>query len=253
MRRLSSITLAGVLLLAISGCSTESTGDPAATTTPVIIKQPAKTQPFAAKPVVPARPRAGGAVAGLTQSTNDDQRAQQVQTSINAQRRSGRDPFATLPPLSLPVTPVVATPTRNTSAPVARRVPVQPLNQPINPRQPNVATGTPITPTLNTLPPLPEPDLARAVEVTGVVQVRGTLQAIVKAPNEQTSRYVQVGQRLSNGEILVKRIEMNRGSDPIVILEQNGVEVAKAVGEKAPTPAGAPTAAVLRTPKVGIS
>jgi len=40
----------------------------------------------------------------------------------------------------------------------------------------------------------------------------------VKAPN------VQTGQRLSNRQILVKRVEMSAGSDPITILE--GVKVA---------------------------
>jgi hypothetical protein len=83
---------------------------------------------------------------------------------------------------------------------------------------------------IKTLPPLPTANLANAVEVSGVVMVGGVAQAIVKAPNEETSRYVRVGQRLSNGQVLVKRIEMNGGSDPIVILEENGVEVSRAVG-----------------------
>jgi hypothetical protein len=68
------------------------------------------------------------------------------------------------------------------------------------------------------------------VEVSGVVMVGGAPQAIVKAPNEETSRHVRVGQRISNGQVLVKRIEMNGGTDPIVIFEENGVEVARAVG-----------------------
>jgi hypothetical protein len=75
--------------------------------------------------------------------------------------------------------------------------------------------------------------LATAVEVTGVVYVNGRAQAIVKAPNEGTSRYVRVGQRLSDGQVLVKRIEINSGSDPVVVLEENGVEVPKVVGENA--------------------
>lgn len=73
--------------------------------------------------------------------------------------------------------------------------------------------------------------------VSGVVVVGNEPQAIVQAPNEATSRYVRAGQRLSNGQVLVKRIEMGEGSEPIVILEQNGVEVSKGVGETAPAPA----------------
>jgi hypothetical protein len=75
------------------------------------------------------------------------------------------------------------------------------------------------------------------VEVSGVVIVGTEAQAIVKAPNEANSRYVRAGQRLANGQVLVKRIEFNEGSEPIVILEQNGVEVSKLVGERAPAPA----------------
>jgi hypothetical protein len=87
------------------------------------------------------------------------------------------------------------------------------------------------------------------VQVTGVIVVGNTPQAIVQAPNEATSRYVQVGQRISNGQVLVKRIEMNNGSDPIVIFEQNGVEVARTVGSPATptTPDTKPTAMILQS------
>jgi hypothetical protein len=98
---------------------------------------------------------------------------------------------------------------------------------------------------LTPLPAIPEPNLAKAVEVTGVITVGGITQAIVKAPNEPTSRHVIVGQRLSNGQVLVKRIESNSGSDPIVILEENGVEVARAVGDKPAAGPGTPTAMLL--------
>jgi hypothetical protein len=84
-------------------------------------------------------------------------------------------------------------------------------------------------------PPPPQPDVARAVKVMGVIQIGNTAHAIVQAPNEPTSRYVRVGQRLSNGQVLVKRIEMNRGAEePVVVLEQYGVEVPIAVGQGGP-------------------
>jgi hypothetical protein len=69
------------------------------------------------------------------------------------------------------------------------------------------------------------------VIVTGVVLVGQQPQAIIKVPSEVTSRYVRAGQRLSD-DLLVKRIEMNEGSNPIVILEQYGIEVARMVGEE---------------------
>jgi hypothetical protein len=96
-------------------------------------------------------------------------------------------------------------------------------------------------PGLGTLPALPEPKLAQAVEVTGVVTIGGITQAIIKAPNEPTGRHVEVGQRLSNGQVLVKRIEANAGSDPIVVFEENGQEVSRGVGEKAMPEDGTPT------------
>jgi hypothetical protein len=83
---------------------------------------------------------------------------------------------------------------------------------------------------VSVLPPTPQPELARAVFVSGIVSVGREPQAIIKVPNEPTSRYVQAGDRISNG-LLVKRIEMNEGSDPIVIFEQFGIEVARMVGE----------------------
>jgi hypothetical protein len=96
------------------------------------------------------------------------------------------------------------------------------------------------------LPPPPEPKLAQAVLVSGVIQVGNQPQAIIKVPSEPTSRYVQAGQRLASG-LLVKRIEMNEGSEPIVILEQYGIEVARMVGE-APMGAIEPTTASTENP-----
>lgn len=95
-----------------------------------------------------------------------------------------------------------------------------------------------LTPVQPPEPPPPQPDLARAVQVTGVMQIGSTLHAIVKAPNEPTTRYVQVGQSLANGQVLVKGIDIT-GAQPVVILEQYGIEVRTAVGEGA-TPQQAP-------------
>ncbi|WP_341736702.1 hypothetical protein [Microcoleus sp. CAWBG640] len=94
-------------------------------------------------------------------------------------------------------------------------------------------------------PPPPSTDLATGTEVSGVVKVGSETQVIVRVPNEPTSRYVKVGQRLSNGRVLVKRVDVKSGADPIVILEENGVEVAKGVGEKAPSREPKPANAVI--------
>jgi len=111
--------------------------------------------------------------------------------------------------------------------PIARqKTASRPLaSSPLNGR-PGVPGGIPI------MPPIPQPTLAREVEVTGVVTIGRSTQAIVRAPGEPSSRYVSAGQRLANGQVLVKRIEMNPGSDPVVILEENGMEVSIMVGSK---------------------
>jgi hypothetical protein len=93
-------------------------------------------------------------------------------------------------------------------------------------------------------PPTPVPEIARAIAVTGVVQLGNVPYAIVDAPNEPHGRYVREGQLLSNGTVLVKRINMNPGSDPVVIFEQFGVEVATAVGSGGP-PEGDTAAAAI--------
>ena len=77
--------------------------------------------------------------------------------------------------------------------------------------------------------PLPSTDLARAVEVKGVMQVGERLAAIVQESDEKISRSVSAGEYLSNGAVLVKRIDLGSNEEPLVILEQNGVEVIKAV------------------------
>ena len=73
--------------------------------------------------------------------------------------------------------------------------------------------------------------LAQKVVITGVYEANGRTKLIVQAPEENTSRYVEVGQYLSNGQILVKSIDMSHFPTPLVILEQSGIEVAKAVGQ----------------------
>jgi hypothetical protein len=172
-------------------------------------------------------------------------------------------PVPTLPPLPFSrravVSPAVYRPQiRSRSVPISarmRRVPsdsfkpnrkaiayvprapkairVRPSYAPVMPKAlPQVVTNPNLVPVL---PAAPQPEIALAVFVSGVVQVGKEPQAIIKVPNEPTSRYVQAGDRLSNG-VLVKRIEMNEGSSPLVILEQYGIEVARMVGDN-PTPA----------------
>ncbi|MBD2037362.1 hypothetical protein H6F86_07800 [Phormidium sp. FACHB-592] len=255
MRQLMFIGLVGAIALTTASCTSES--DVATAPSPVVsapaVQKPATSQPFGTKatPLVAQKPPAGDTIPGLIQSTNGNERAKQVQASIDG--RKGKDPFAGLPPKLQQPTVV-----NRQNVPTVNRLPTPPQSatrrptttafNPRTPLPPRGTTGSPQgtagsprgtaaspqgtanTPTISTLPPLPSATLANGVQVSGVVVVNGAPQAIVKAPNEETSRHVRVGQRISNGQVLVKRIEMNAGSDPIVIFEENGVEVARAVG-----------------------
>jgi hypothetical protein len=101
------------------------------------------------------------------------------------------------------------------------------------------ATGNngPVAADLNTPPQpvTPQPTEAQAIRVTGIAQVGSDYRVIVEVPGE-TARYVSVGDRIAGGQVLVKRVDFDRLLDPVVILEQFGQEVAKAVGEAASTP-----------------
>ena len=259
MHRLSTIAFMGMLALTMAGCGSGSEENSALTPSP---PQASSAKPFNKPPMV-TQNLAGtiASVPGLIQSTNANQRSKQVQ--------KGRvDPFALLFVQTVETVPNTARPPK-----IVPRLPTRPaktvalrpranLNSgnagsKFNPGRgnllPPVVPGSTLQPALPPPPPLPlplQPDLARTVAITGVVQVGSEPQAIIKVPNEATSRYVRVGQRLANGQVLVKRIEINEGADPIVILEQYGIEVGRAVGEEPVDSAQAatPSAAIPAPP-----
>jgi hypothetical protein len=82
-----------------------------------------------------------------------------------------------------------------------------------------------------TTPAKPEAKLAKTVGVSGIMQVDGKTQVIVKLPNESFSRYVEVGDRIYDGKVRVKRVEGEQSLSPTVVLEESGVEVSRRVGD----------------------
>ncbi|MBE9001602.1 MULTISPECIES: hypothetical protein [unclassified Nostoc] len=252
MGRNSKITIAAILSLAIAGCASEDT--PQAVNPAPIPKIVAKSTPTAQSfknPVILAKQvsQVTPASANLIQSTNATERTPLILVS-----KERTDPFAQIfgqtvsgmPKTSGTGKPVPILPKLPTASLAGQKLstPRIALNQKKNiasvPKKvnstltsvlPKVLPQVVPNPTLvSVLPPAAQPELARAVIVTGVVLISKEPQAIIKVPDEPTSRYVQAGQRLANG-VLIKRIEMNGGSNPIVILEQFGIEVAKMVGE----------------------
>jgi hypothetical protein len=85
--------------------------------------------------------------------------------------------------------------------------------------------------------PAPRPVYASNIQVSGVAQVNGQTQVIIKLPNESFSRYITVGERVMDGKVLVKRVENPNSIAPTVVLEEVGMEVPRKVGEKVVAPA----------------
>jgi hypothetical protein len=195
----------------------------------------------------------------LIPSTNPDQRVQAIQTERS-------DPFSlvpTAPSVQIevfqtnepPASAAATTPPTQTTPATAGsgRATTPPATRSGNGGQstatgglapiPNLVPGSSATPTA-VAPPPPQPTLARAVEVLGVIQIGNVPYAIVNAPNEPTSRYVREGQSLANGQVIVRRIDALM-PEPIVVFEQFGIEVTATVGQGGPaTPDASPTAAV---------
>lgn len=215
----------------LGSCSASNQSATPETNTQQTAQQTPATQNFP-KPLVPvstaqkASPANGlspaarlAPVPGLIQPTNSKERLAQVTSGR-------RDPFSTI--IASPI--IVAAP-----KPAPRIVPKLPpvpvlTNPPSLPRLaaaplPAVAPVAPL-PTVVTAPPT---SLAEAIAVTGVVQLGTKVSLIVKVPEEISSRSVSVGDRLANGRVKVKRIEV-KTADPIVVFEENGLEVFKTIG-----------------------
>ncbi len=289
MGRNLKIAVAAILALAIAGCSSEEVQQPSNPTpanTPAVTKK-AANQPFN-NPVVPAnKAPLVASTSSLIQPTNAVERVGIVSkgrtdpfAQIVEQNPVGvpnaivvAKPVPVLPPLPTstvagkPQIPnaVRSTPSRISQAAMPRvsnpksiyvsaRIqkkanPTPKLTPPVLPKVlPQVIPNQSL---VSVLPPPPQPELAKAVLVSGVILVGKEPQAIIKVPTEPVSRYVQAGQRLASG-LLVKRIEINEGSEPTVILEQYGIEVAKMVGE-APVNAKPPSTASTQNPVSVIS
>src|SRR4028118_207820 len=231
MKTLQGISGLSLVALLMVSCTGKNDIDKAPTQKPTVQAVSVVPSPSAPSPAVNAPPK------GLITSTNP--------TAIPIS--TGRiDPFS-----SIAVAPIKqSAPTETTQKQKTQNQPSpqqktqnQPSLQQKAPNQPSPQQKTPnretgikssprneITLKNQPLPPAPpSTDLAKAVQVNGVVDFGGRVSAIVKEPQEQISRSVSAGDYLSKGKVLVKRIELNGNREPIVILEQNGVEVIKQV------------------------
>ncbi|MBD2447857.1 hypothetical protein H6G76_11845 [Nostoc sp. FACHB-152] len=257
----SKFAFVTILTLAIAGCAAEENPQASSPVTPPVPPSPspaAKASPVAQaqsfrNPTVPEKkatnvaftststliqPTDGKSRMVLISKGRPDPFAQIVgSTSSEVSNNSSAKPVPRLPNLPTPNIRQPRVPMENAgairkqSSMTVLKTPTKTLAQIPKSILPKVLPQ--VIPSSNfgsVLPPAAQPDLAKAVVVTGVVLIGSEPQAIIQIPNEPSSRYVQAGQRLANG-LLVKRIEMNEGSNPVVILEQYGIEVARMVGE----------------------
>jgi hypothetical protein len=199
------------------------------------LTKPLASQDFFPDPVVAGSAVQPSSVPNLIPPTTTVERVPQIDTGRS-------DPFA-----SLGLMPSVTIKPKPAAAPAAT-LPAAPAAIPVAAVAPPPSTVFPLPPLIpasTNLPPLPigsppsvsvpsqtpPRSLAETIEISGVVELAGKTNVIIQVPNEHTSRYAAVGERLDNGKVLIKRVEM--GLEPVVILEQGGREIARSVGSGA--------------------
>ncbi len=101
-------------------------------------------------------------------------------------------------------------------------------NPPIVPVSAKAPSGEISTGVIKPIPPAPTPTLAPNIMVTGLVEMDGKTQVLLRLPNETESRYVEVGSTILNGKVKIKRVD----NDSFVVFEESGVEVSRKIGDK---------------------
>ena len=181
--------------------------------------EPGRRDPFASLPVRPflvqRQPVASSSIASTPIPATPS-----VPASVPTAPATGQP--ATVPPSPQAVVPV----------PIATQLPSPPLAQrPVTP-VPTVPVATTPVPERPTSVSSESVSVASATppsfEFSGVVQVGDRVNIIVEEPSG--SRYVQVGERVGNGQFVIKAVDFNQGSTPAVILERGGAESVHWVG-----------------------
>ncbi|OAB58363.1 hypothetical protein AY600_04600 [Phormidium willei BDU 130791] len=117
-------------------------------------------------------------------------------------------------------------------------LPDLPFESAATPRFAPEPTPVPQVPQTPPTPPPPTADTAEAIEVSGVMQIGDEVQIILRTPGSVNSQYVRIGQNIAGGRVVVRRVENLATGSPLVILEENGIEVARAVGDAPVTSVG---------------
>jgi Tfp pilus assembly protein PilP len=222
MNKISLFVLLGILAISLESCSsfgsksgedTTSNNPTNSSATNSQSETANNTPPTSTESANSAESPDKVGISGLIPATNSDVR-------VSGSIRGRQDPFALIT-----LKPEIKT--KETEENQTRSLP-KPKSFKPNPS--NIES----TPTIESLENQPVGTLAQNVIVSGLVELGGTTKLIIQAPEEATSRHVNVGQYISNGKILVKRILLDNLSTPRVVLEENGIEITKAIGEKSP-------------------
>ena len=251
MQKISLMPFLGAIALLMGSCSllpfndaeeTQGTSEQTPTDSKASPSASKKSQPPSEQPSAQQKPQPPQKVAGLKKSANPDEILQDLEDRGDLSTQEQEDPFSlfSVPPKSkklAPPPPPSPEPSQKKPTPPPPPSPEPSQKKPASSESPKRSDegglpGGDYGPKLTPEPPDPfEPELAKAVEVTGVVEVADVAYAIVKPPNEESSRYVQVGLYLSEQrQVLFKRIERNQDAALTVVLEQEGMEVSKQVG-----------------------
>ncbi|PSO80008.1 MAG: hypothetical protein BRC44_07180 [Cyanobacteria bacterium QS_4_48_99] len=251
MQKISLMPFLGAIALLMGSCSllpfndaeeTQGTSEQTPTDSKASPSASKKSQPPSEQPSAQQKPQPPQKVAGLKKSANPDEILQDLEDRGDLSTQEQEDPFSlfSVPPKSkklAPPPPPSPEPSQKKPTPSPPPSPEPSQKKPASSESPKRSDegglpGGDYGPKLTPEPPDPfEPELAKAVEVTGVVEVADVAYAIVKPPNEESSRYVQVGLYLSEQrQVLFKRIERNQDAALTVVLEQEGMEVSKQVG-----------------------
>lgn len=210
------------------------------------VNKPLPTIKVAANPVVPSS------------TIIDDQKIDKTAKSPAVVKSQRKSQIATMPipSVSHGNAPIAAVPipgsSKSTPKTKTSKAPATKIAK-NNVLRPVAIGATPTkAPEIKIIATKPEPVAAKplqamAIEISGAIEVDGKTQVIVKLPNESFSRYVEVGERIANGTVLVKRVEGQQSLSPTVVLEEVGVEVARKIGDK--SSAATPTAQPAAQPK----
>ena len=197
--------------------------------------EPGRSDPFASLPARPflvhQRPVASTSVAGPTMPPTDESVPTPPLVSTGQPPVVPPSPQTVETVVPVPIASQFPTPSLTQRQPSVPRVPVPTSPVPTSPVPTSPVPTSPV-------PAAPSESESVSVasaspsspsfEFSGVVQLGDRVNIIVEEPSG--SRYVQIGERVGNGQFVIKAVDFNQGSIPAVVLERGGTQSIHWVG-----------------------